>query len=454
MSVALTIAGVTYNYPTTSDNNWGDDATNWAVAVSTQLLQRTGGAFNLTNDVNFGGSFGLISIYYKSRSSNIASTGILRLAVGDQICFRNNANNGNIVLSVDGSDNFCINGTPVLVTPGGILGPADGGTGISSYTSGDMIYASGTTTLSKLAIGSANKIMLSTGSAPSWATTVPKVAGGTGADNSSVTFPSSGVLVTEAGSETLTNKTLTSPTINTPTIATPTVNGIKNAVVGTKTANYTATATDYLIPCDASGGAFTIALPAVASSSGQTYVIRKIDSSFTAVTIDPNASETIDGATTTTLNTQWEAVTIVCDGTTWQIADRKIFGGPTSYTPTFVAFGTVTSISFQWWRIGTFLKIIGVYTTGTATGSTATLTLPSGLTSQASIVAYSPVGNVLSSATGAAALYLMAAPSSNTINYGIQSGSSNAETPAVGTAIGSNNQMAVEMFVPIAGWNG
>lgn len=42
-----------------------------------------------------------------------------------------------------------------------------------------------------------------------------KAKGGTGADNSSVTFPSSGTIVTEAGSATLTNKTLTAPVIST-----------------------------------------------------------------------------------------------------------------------------------------------------------------------------------------------------------------------------------------------
>ena len=45
-----------------------------------------------------------------------------------------------------------------------------GGSGIASYTSGDILYASGTTTLSKLAIGSNNKFLVSNGSAPVWET--------------------------------------------------------------------------------------------------------------------------------------------------------------------------------------------------------------------------------------------------------------------------------------------
>ena len=43
-----------------------------------------------------------------------------------------------------------------------------GGTGLTSYTSGDTLYASGTTTLSKLAIGASTYIMTSSGSAPQW----------------------------------------------------------------------------------------------------------------------------------------------------------------------------------------------------------------------------------------------------------------------------------------------
>jgi hypothetical protein len=49
---------------------------------------------------------------------------------------------------------------------------AQGGTNITSYTTGDLIYASGTTILSKLAIGSANTVLTSSGSAPQWSTSL------------------------------------------------------------------------------------------------------------------------------------------------------------------------------------------------------------------------------------------------------------------------------------------
>jgi len=54
------------------------------------------------------------------------------------------------------------------------VGPAFGGTGIASYTIGDLIYASGTTTLSKLADVAVGSVLASggVGVAPSWASSI------------------------------------------------------------------------------------------------------------------------------------------------------------------------------------------------------------------------------------------------------------------------------------------
>lgn len=51
-----------------------------------------------------------------------------------------------------------------------------GGTNLTSYTSGDLIYAIGGTTLSKLAIGASTRILTSSGTDPQWST-VATVAG-------------------------------------------------------------------------------------------------------------------------------------------------------------------------------------------------------------------------------------------------------------------------------------
>lgn len=50
----------------------------------------------------------------------------------------------------------------------GTLAVAQGGTNIASYSAGDLLYASATTTISKLAIGSAGQVLTSSGSAPQY----------------------------------------------------------------------------------------------------------------------------------------------------------------------------------------------------------------------------------------------------------------------------------------------
>jgi len=89
--------------------------------------------------------------------------------------------------------------------------------------------------------------------------------------------------------------------------------------VVTKTGAYTATDDDIVILVDATAGAITITLPAASGRSGQVYIIKKIDSSANAVTVDANASETIDGALTYSLASQYDVVRIVCDGANWHV---------------------------------------------------------------------------------------------------------------------------------------
>jgi hypothetical protein len=70
-------------------------------------------------------------------------------------------------------------GSSSLVTVGTItsgtwngtaIGAAYGGTGLSSYTTGDMLYASASTTIAKLGIGTNGQILTSSGTAPQWTT--------------------------------------------------------------------------------------------------------------------------------------------------------------------------------------------------------------------------------------------------------------------------------------------
>ena len=78
-------------------------------------------------------------------------------------------------------------------------------------------------------------------------------------------------------------------------------------------------AEDQLVVCDASGAAFDVELPPAASSPGVTIRVKKADASANAVTLTPDGSDTIDGAGSYALSTQYAGVTVISDGTSWWI---------------------------------------------------------------------------------------------------------------------------------------
>lgn len=88
----------------------------------------------------------------------------------------------------------------------------------------------------------------------------------------------------------------------------------------TKTTTYTALSTDYFIAGNASGGAFTITLPAASSNPGKTLIVKKIDSSVNAVTIARAGSDTIDGGTSIAMGIQYQAQTLISNGSSsWYV---------------------------------------------------------------------------------------------------------------------------------------
>lgn len=91
-----------------------------------------------------------------------------------------------------------------------------------------------------------------------------------------------------------------------------------------KTTTYTVTTDDDTVLCDTSGGAFTLTLPAAALSTGKKLIIKKVSSDVNDLTIDGNASETIDGATTTSLNGQYSFIEIICDGSNWHVISKTL----------------------------------------------------------------------------------------------------------------------------------
>lgn len=90
--------------------------------------------------------------------------------------------------------------------------------------------------------------------------------------------------------------------------------------ITSKTANYTALASDYTIICDASGGAFTLTLPAASSNTGRVYVIVKSDESSNAVTFSPVLKFT--GATNMGSVNFPKTISVQSDGTNWRVINQ------------------------------------------------------------------------------------------------------------------------------------
>lgn len=91
--------------------------------------------------------------------------------------------------------------------------------------------------------------------------------------------------------------------------------------VATRSVSAAATADvdDGVILANAAGGAFSVTLPPVASSSGKRLVIKKIDSSGNAVTVQANAAEIIDGVNTQVISAQYTTIAVICDGSAWYL---------------------------------------------------------------------------------------------------------------------------------------
>lgn len=116
MATSVNYAGNSYSVPAYGDVGYAQGPGNlsaYLIALATGSLTVSGGTVTLLADANFGANFGLVSLYYKSVSANIATAGVLRLANTDLIDWRNFANGGNLALGVNASDQLVFNGAVI-----------------------------------------------------------------------------------------------------------------------------------------------------------------------------------------------------------------------------------------------------------------------------------------------------------------------------------------------------
>lgn len=285
-------------------------------------------------------------------------------------------------------------------------------------TTGDIIYSSSGTTASRLAIGTSGQVLQVTGGVPVWGT-------------------------------------------NTPTPVSPT----------SKTTTYTATTADELILADTSGGAWTLTLYAASGNGGRRLKVIKTTSDVNSLTIDGNALETINGSATTSINTQYEAIVLYCDGTNWLVEDRKAITAWTSYTPTGFSSTNVTYTGV-WRRVGDSLQgQVLLSFTGTNTDGEVYVNLPTGYTINGSKMVDSTsadkntVGSVLirdegtdtyigtcavRTGLGTNRIYLSVNLASTTYS-GRRAVDTSTNTPH---AIANTDAMFVNFIVPITEWKG
>ncbi len=113
MAVNVVLNGVTYSIPEPGNDGWGQSLTDYFVAQASGLLQKAGGTFSLAAEVDFGTTYGLKSAYFKSRATNPATTGSVRLGNTEGIYWRNAANSANLGLLVNASNLLEFNGTTI-----------------------------------------------------------------------------------------------------------------------------------------------------------------------------------------------------------------------------------------------------------------------------------------------------------------------------------------------------
>jgi hypothetical protein len=75
--------------------------------------------------------------------------------------------------------------------------------------------------------------------------------------------------------------------------------------------------------CNATSGAQTQTLPTAVANGGFLFHFKKTDSSVNSVTIATTSSQTIDGATTYLLATQYKYATLISDGANWFVVSNN-----------------------------------------------------------------------------------------------------------------------------------
>jgi hypothetical protein len=210
----------------------------------------------------------------------------------------------NVTLTLGGNPSTAlVNSASITVGWTGNLATTRGGTGLASVATGGLIQGSGTNTFSELASVSAGSYLRSGGVSTVSVWSTLKLPNSATANR--IPYATSTNTIGESANLTFDGNTLA-------------VAGSLTLSIATFTTDVTLGNTHHTVLMNVSVNRI-VTLPAAAGNTGRVYVIKKIDASAFTVTIDGNASETIDGATTKVLALQYAGMTIQCDGSNWHI---------------------------------------------------------------------------------------------------------------------------------------
>lgn len=111
MSVQKTFAGVTYTLPTKDERGWAAQVTAFLAAVADNALTT---ALTLAAEMDLGATFGIRAMWFRSKTSNPAAGGAVRLARADHIRWRNQTNTADLTLGFDSSNSFQVNSVTLV----------------------------------------------------------------------------------------------------------------------------------------------------------------------------------------------------------------------------------------------------------------------------------------------------------------------------------------------------